>query len=43
MVKLLLSRGKVDANAKDKGSWTPLSLAAEGRHEDVIKLLESVK
>jgi ankyrin repeat protein len=40
-VKLLLSTGKVDVNAKDNGGRSPLSRAAEKGHEAVVKLLLS--
>jgi ankyrin repeat protein len=39
IVKLLLSTGKVDVNAKDKSGRTPLSWAAQKGYEAVVKLL----
>ncbi|OAG09312.1 uncharacterized protein CC84DRAFT_1076590, partial [Paraphaeosphaeria sporulosa] len=39
VVKLLLSTGKVDVDAKDQGGQTPLSRAAENGHGPVVKLL----
>jgi ankyrin repeat protein len=42
MVKLLLATGKVDIDPKDsEHGRTPLSWAAEGGHEAVVKLLQS--
>jgi ankyrin repeat protein len=40
MVKLLLETGKANADSKDSyDGRTPLSWAAEGGHETVVKLL----
>ncbi|KAK3334642.1 hypothetical protein B0H65DRAFT_481234 [Neurospora tetraspora] len=39
VVKLLLDTGKVDVGAKDKDRRTALHMAAENRHEAVVKLL----
>ena len=41
VVKLLINAGKVDINSKDRYGQTPLSWAAEGGHEAVVKLLQS--
>jgi ankyrin repeat protein len=35
--------GKVDADSKDNGGRTPLSLAARDGHEAVVKLLDTGK
>jgi ankyrin repeat protein len=40
-VKLLVAREDVAADSKDKLGRTPLSGAAEGGHEAVVKLLRS--
>ena len=40
-IKLLLSTGKVDVNAKGYFGWPPLSWAAERGYEAVVKLLEA--
>jgi len=39
VVRLLLARDGVDANAKHNDGWTPLILAAQNGHESVIRLL----
>ena len=39
IVKLLLDTGKVEADSKDNFGQTPLSWAAQGGHEAVVKLL----
>ncbi|KAK3342928.1 hypothetical protein B0H65DRAFT_469780, partial [Neurospora tetraspora] len=39
VVKLLLDTGKVDANVQDRYKRTALHMAAENRHETVVKLL----
>ncbi|KAH6634643.1 ankyrin repeat-containing domain protein, partial [Chaetomium sp. MPI-SDFR-AT-0129] len=41
IVKLLLSTGKVDINARDDLGNTPFHLAIQGRHEEMAKLLLS--
>ncbi|KAF1962050.1 ankyrin [Byssothecium circinans] len=41
VVKVLVKREDVDADLKDNDGWTPLSLAAYGGYEAVVKLLES--
>ena len=38
-MKLLVARDDVVANSKDENGRTPLSWAAEGGHEAVVKLL----
>jgi ankyrin repeat protein len=40
LVKLLLETGKVEVDAKDRYSWTPLYRAAMGGHKAVVKLLQ---
>lgn len=37
-VSLLVDRG-ANVNAKDKFGWTPLTLAAQEGHLDVVKLM----
>jgi ankyrin repeat protein len=39
VLRLLLARGDVEVNAKDKRGQTPLSLAASGDHDAVVRLL----
>ena len=39
MVRLLLETGNVNVNWKSKTTWTPLSYAIEGGHEDMVELL----
>jgi ankyrin repeat protein len=39
VVKLLVGRGDVDINTKDKSGWTPLSRAAERGYEKIVRLL----
>jgi ankyrin repeat protein len=41
VVKVLLATGQVDVDAKDEYGQTPLSRAAEGGHEAVVRLLQS--
>lgn len=41
VVKLLLARGDIDVNLYGAHCSTPLLLAVEGRHEEVMKLLNS--
>lgn len=43
MARLLLERGDVNANSKDKDGQAPLSWAAAGGHEAVVKLLLEYK
>jgi ankyrin repeat protein len=41
VVNLLLAHSDIDANVLDKRDETPLMIAMEERHSEVIKLLES--
>ena len=38
-IKLLVDTGKVDADSRDEGDWTPLFFASQNGHEPVVKLL----
>jgi ankyrin repeat protein len=42
-VRLLLATGQVDADSKDRWGQTPLSRAAEGGHEAVVRLIQQTK
>jgi ankyrin repeat protein len=39
IMRLLLETGEVDADSKDKYSWTRLSHATQNGHESIVKLL----
>ena len=39
VVRLLIERGVVDINAKDKNGWILLSMAAESGFETIVQLL----
>jgi ankyrin repeat protein len=41
VVNLLLSIGKIDVDAKDILSQTPLWWATENGHEEIVKLLQN--
>ena len=38
-MKILLERGDVNPDSSDDNGWTPLSYAANSRHEGIVKML----